>query len=156
MKKSGFKVPYSLENIDQKGLGIIATDDIKKGTLIWKPLYIKRYNEQTFNKLIVHMELSTTIESIRFFLNHIYGWNGFIIELLDDSKYMNHSSNANSGAGDKLGIFDPLGCNYALRDINAGEEITDDYSAYDNPSWYLELCKVYNVESAKDCAKKYI
>ena len=44
---------------------------------------------------------------------------------------------------------------FAARDVAVGEELTDDYSKYANPEWYVELCKQYGVEWAGLVAEKY-
>ncbi len=49
---------------------------------------------------------------------------------------------------------DEMDC-FAVRDIEEGEEITDDYGQYENPDYYVALCKEYNVEWAGRVAELY-
>jgi hypothetical protein len=44
---------------------------------------------------------------------------------------------------------------FAARDVAAGEEITDDYGQYENPAYYVELCRQYDVEWAGRVAELY-
>ncbi len=44
---------------------------------------------------------------------------------------------------------------FAVRDIAVGEEITDDYGQYENPAFYVELCRHYDVEWAGRVAELY-
>jgi len=52
-----------------------------------------------------------------------------LIFCLDNARYVNHSSSANSIAG--VEMFSSV----ALRDIQPGEEITEDYSKYKKARW---------------------
>jgi len=61
-----------------------------------------------------------------------------LIFCLDNSRFVNHSFNANSGASKDENGF----CAAALRDIQPGEEITEDYSKYTLCSW-LKKYKEY-------------
>jgi hypothetical protein len=60
----------------------------------------------------------------------------------DAGRFMNHSSNANCG---------PDG---AVRDIQAGEEMTMDYSFHGNPAWYQDICKKYGVLTEQQVASQ--
>jgi hypothetical protein len=100
------------------------------------------------------------------FFSQIKG--GFCNELQDDSKFTNHSRRPNMGTSSKLkelGVVvlplpgdrepnDDTDC-FASRDIEEGEEITDDYGEYQNPEYYVSLCKQYNVEWAGRVAELY-
>lgn len=56
-----------------------------------------------------------------------------LVFCLDNARYVNHSVNANS-AGDTEQLF-----SRALRDIQPGEEITEDYSGYSKTSWVGQI-----------------
>ncbi len=96
------------------------------------------------------------------------GTGGLCNDLQDDSKYTNHSRNpalATASRLAELGVAvlpiaggrqpdDDVDC-FAARDIAAGEEITDDYGQYENPAFYVELCRQYDVEWAGRVAELY-
>lgn len=93
---------------------------------------------------------------------------GLCNELQDDSKFTNHSRTPNMCTATRLkelGIAvlplpdgrapdDETDC-FAARDIEENEEITDDYGQYENPEYYVALCKEYNVEWAGRVAELY-
>ncbi len=69
------------------------------------------------------------------------GRNGKLIYLAnDDSIYCNHSKD-----GYNIDFADDLGeTEIAIRDIQAGEEIFDNYLMYNRILWAEELCSKYN------------
>lgn len=96
------------------------------------------------------------------------GAGGLCNDLQDDSKYTNHSRRpalATASALRERGVpvlplpggrapDDETDC-FAARDIEPGEEITDDYGQYENPPFYVELCRQYEVEWAGRVAELY-
>ena len=87
-------------------------------------------------------------------------------ELHDDSKFTNHSRSPSMTTAAKLAARglpvllagrapdDSADC-FAARDILEGEEITDDYGEYENPEFYVELCREHGVEWAGRVAELY-
>ena len=96
-------------------------------------------------------------------LEHVYPWDGLVVEILDDGKMWNHSvTKRNSGdhpegdastgggratvgaGGHGWGLLKPRlasgpgdgHSSYAIRDIEAGEEFLDNYALYDELSWF--------------------
>jgi SET domain-containing protein len=138
-------------------MGLFATSFIPKGTLIWryndKPggnvASYRGYEEtrQRLNQLASH-------EERKFFMDHIYLHDGRVNEILDDGKFWNHSETPNTGYGASL---DDLDSSYAIRDIQAGEELLDDYGIYEYPEWFSQLAREYGVSqdfiTIKDSAK---
>lgn len=61
----------------------------------------------------------------------------------DAGRFMNHSCSPNCG---------PDG---ALRDIQAGEELTMDYVFHGNPQWYQDICQKYGVLTERQVAEKH-
>jgi len=76
----------------------------------------------------------------RYFVEHSYHDNGVLNHILDDGKLVNHSHTPNAGAG-----LEPLST-YALRDIEKGEELREDYATCEYPAWFLALCKNYEID----------
>ena len=158
---SCFQVKYSVQNIPNKGKGIVAEQNISKGTIVWKPI-------KSCIKILDSKELESRLTglssvSAKKLLSYLYIWNidgkPHIIELLDDSKFTNHSSKNNMSAFDSKGNMSEF--SYATRDILKGEELTDDYSEYGKKSsdinsyTYYKLCDKYGVESTQEVSIKY-
>ena len=71
-----------------------------------------------------------------------------MIGLIGDCKFMNHSTDPVIKTTDgKTWV--------ASRDLVPGDEIVDDYGTFENPKWYIDLCKEYGVEWAGLVAELY-
>jgi hypothetical protein len=84
-------------------------------------------------------------------LAHILGKpdEGVMFLPMDASQYTNHAvvSEANTGAwfhvfSDSKGI--DITASFALRDIQAGEEIVEDYGDFEDTAWFVELATKHN------------
>jgi len=128
------------------GMGIFVDEDIKKGTLIWK--YNQDVNVRVICKswdgesdLRQYLTTFPSYEQKQDLLIHMYCEHGYCHQLLDDCQFWNHSDNPNTGCNGP----DPFNA-YALRDIQKGEELLDDYGTYEWPDWYLNLLVEYGVD----------
>ena len=122
------------------GLGLFAKRDIPRRTVWWKA---KRTNVLLLNRSqYVTLQSSHLNETIGNLLSiaSIYGYYSAkldsIIICLDNARFVNHSFEPNSGSPQS---GDPLS-SMTLRDIYAGEEITEDYTNYDICSWCEITC----------------
>lgn len=122
------------------GWGLFARRAIPKGAAWWQA---SLDNVILLNQLQVETlmtsQLNTTMESL-LTLTRIYGYYSAsldrIIVCLDNARFVNHSFEPNSGAP---ADGNPL-CSVALRDIEAGEEITENYGHYDGCPWSDLTC----------------
>jgi hypothetical protein len=167
-KPSCLLVPYKVAEIKDKGRALVATAPIKCGECIFKPnpKAMVWFTSDQVQKRIHDIEikngggcdggsnsdLKRTHDVIADFLSHLYGWGGHMIELLDDSRFTNHSANPNM-MNWRGGTLD--GMSFAKRDIAAGEELTENYAEYDCPQWYVDICKKYKVMSTADVVKTF-
>ena len=117
------------------GLGLFARVAIPKGTVWW---HGRREDVMLLEKLqyetLARSERSTLIEqTLEAILMYSYYTreSDALIVCLDNSRFVNHSIEANSGA---LPSADPLS-SVALRDIAAGEEIVENYLDYARCPW---------------------
>lgn len=131
------QVPYEVKFINQlKGRGLIALQPIKKGTLVYDGTSVgKTYfnSREDFE----NWAIGKSKKEIENALSFSYGTSGRIA-LLKVPMFINHSSSPNVKSVDPL--FD---LTYAIRDIDAGEEICEDYSTWDQIDWFDELCNDY-------------
>lgn len=148
------KIPYNLEPTNQidkytevkqseiHGLGLFAKNYIPKGTIWWhaRPQDVLVITKDQF----LTLESSQKIDPLNNFMLHLLNYSYYekdldaLIFCLDNSRYVNHCFNANSGASKDENGF----CAVATRDIQLGEEITEDYSKYTLCSW-LKKYKEY-------------
>jgi len=165
-KQSGFCYLYSVKKKDDKGLGVFAREAIKKGSVVWRHipgLYVV-YDEHSFKAIIEKMSYAEVVYQ----LTHCFGladFPGCMIQVLDDGVLINHSSNANLVANNSAPANASLNANsrdyldtvtkallddrYALiatRDIEIGEEYTNNYNAdCAEPSYFDILYEQYGV-----------
>lgn len=124
-------IPTFLTLSSIHGIGTFALEPIKKGNIIWQfnALVDRVYTEKEYNQIP---------PSFRKFIDK-YGWKipgSITLYLLpgDNDRFINHSDNPNVGTLDiGKSCFD--GCGIALRDIEAGEELTENYREFDKDSF---------------------
>jgi SET domain-containing protein len=102
-----------------KGYGLFAGRDFKRGEIIW---LIDDYDI----KIPLHeYKLLDKTQQQKLNTYSYMDINSRVIIPWDEGKYVNHSCEPNSTA---LAQFDNM--SMAIRDINAGEEIVEDYGCY--------------------------
>jgi len=165
-RENGFRIQYSVEKTEDKGLGVFAREEIKKGSIVWRHvpgLYIV-YDERSFKVLIAKMSRTDVVYQ----LEHVFGLKDFpgcLIRVIDDGELINHSSDSNlvtNNSAPATTSFDVNSRRYlhkvteallddrhslvATRDIEIGEEFTNDYSVEDDcPPYYDVLYEQYGV-----------
>lgn len=128
---------------DIHGLGLFADEFIPKGTLIWKflPGFDQRFTSEQVMAFptIVHQYLA---RHASFRKSNLY------LLCADEGNYFNHSDNPNVHSLKKEGELEmPV---YALRDIKAGEELTENYDEYDLVNDDRNILKKFNLEDELD------
>ena len=117
------------------GFGLFAKKLIPKGTVWW---HAREQDVMIITKdQFIMFDSSAKSPKIENFmtilLNYSYCERDIeaLIFILDNNRYVNHSFNPNSGLPeDGTGL-----CSVAQRDIQIGEEITEDYSKYTIFNW---------------------
>ena len=114
-----------------KGFGMFACAPIKKGEIIY-PICTRLYMSQEVCQGIIKQNKKCAIKTLL-----SWGWatkDKYCLPLGVEG-FVNHSiENANSRN------------RVALRDIEVGEEILEDYGVYDKKyPWYVELAKIFKV-----------
>jgi SET domain-containing protein len=110
-----------------EGIGLFADQFIRKGAVIW-------VFDPRFDILFNHSDVERMSEIQRDLIIHFSYYSiksGRYVYSIDNSRFTNHSSNPNVGE-------EKTGCEgsseirtVALRDIQIGEEITEDYREID-------------------------
>jgi len=112
------------------GLGLLAKKFIPKGTVWWYAreedvMIITKEQFLTIDSSIKSPQMEEFMTILLIYSYYERDINALVF-CLDNSKYVNHSFNPNSGISEDASTF----CSVALRDIQIGEEITEDYSKY--------------------------
>ena len=165
-RKTGFCFRYSVEKTQDKGLGVFARETVKQGSIVWRhvPGVFVVYDELSFRAKIEKMPPANVVYE----LTHVHAFEDFpgcLIRALDDGILINHSNDPNlvtNNSGPARTSFDVNSRRYlhrvteallderyalvATRDIERGEEFTNDYSADDDcPPYYDVLYEQYGV-----------
>jgi uncharacterized protein len=99
------------------GLGVFAGQFIRKGTKIWRFVY-------GFDRFYTRKRLAKLPKPARDYINlHGYQWKNEILLSMDYDTFMNHSENPNTDFHN--------GYVMARDNIRKGEEITNDYRAFE-------------------------
>ena len=104
-----------------EGVGVFAAEAIPAGALIWRL-------EPAFDRLIRYEDIARLPPTFRSFADR-YGYpyphdpTSLVVEL-DNGRFMNHARTPNT-------CFNDPDAGYALSRIDAGEELTCDYSEID-------------------------
>ncbi len=104
-----------------EGVGVFAAEAIAEGALIWRL-------DPAFDRLIRYENVAHLPATFRTFAER-YGYpyphdpSSLVLEL-DNGRFMNYSKTPNT-------CFTDPDAGYALRTIEAGEELTCDYSEFD-------------------------
>lgn len=118
------QVPTRLAPSTIHGIGVFATERVPAGTLVWRftPGFDLDFDPVVVDDLPKHL---------RDWFAH-YGYVDFHVQrlviCLDNARFINHSADPNLRSDYEL---DRFGQDYAARDIEAGEELTADYSEFE-------------------------
>lgn len=146
------QVPYELKESSIAGMGLFATEPLKRGMLLWKcdETSVCTHTAESLRAKLAALSK----EDAKELLEHVYAWEGEVIEIIGDGKYWNHSTTANTGNHPDEGAGDGIS-SYALRDIAVGEELLDDYSAHSSVPWLEEFCKQYEAVSCTQVGNQF-
>jgi len=130
------------------GTGLFADQCIPKGTQIWK-------FTEGFDQKFTREQILGFPELLQIYL-YKYSWRskstGLYCFSSDNGKYFNHSNNPNClseyGGGNEEVVTT------TIRDIQIGEEITDNYSSFEEEQSYGnvldEICLKYHLDDELD------
>jgi SET domain-containing protein len=125
-------VPTKIGISQTHGIGIFARKLIKKGTLVWR-------FKPGFDLSISEADMKTySPEAVLQVKNYGYLDNstGLYILCSDDARFFNHSDNHNVGPLPNQKDLTALSDDFALRDIQEGEEIFCNYDIFDGDTDY--------------------
>jgi hypothetical protein len=136
-----FFVKIKTQKSEIDGTGLFADQDIKKGDIIWKLDHNKINSTLKFidKSILSTLEEEKQTNQILEVLIYCIYKDGKFIYYLDENKYINHSLEPNAFMDKDLTVV-------AIKDIKAGEEITENYNSYEKDDFLLHWYNKYNVE----------
>ena len=137
------QVAFELKDAGDIGVGIFVTRAVMKGAMIWRYSAGINVNVYDAKSAISQLEKFTTRAEARNFLDLTYGLKDLLHEIKDEGRFMNHSDTPNCVTDKNLGHT------YAARDIDAGEQLFEDYTTFDHPDFLYDLLEKYQ------CAPDY-
>lgn len=114
-------VRTTVGNSPIQGIGVFAAEKITKGTPVWK--FLKGFDLE-LPGTAVRALVSPMRETILKYAYRIPGTDTYVLPA-DDARFMNHSDHP------AVGVVDDDGPDVAARDIAPGEELTIDYTTFD-------------------------
>jgi hypothetical protein len=144
LARTGFSISSEVKDTGTKGLGLFTKEFVPKGKVVWRSQVGR--NMMMFVGQNLFRDYLATLdnhEERRAAVEHSYVAHGDVVMVLkDEGKFMNHSDDPNTFSNeDKI----DRDVSIAARDIEAGEELTCDYSAFIFPEWYIQLHADYEV-----------
>ena len=135
----GFSIKADLKMCTNgRGIGVFAGEFLPAGKKIDTN---REHAILTQDQAYVFLEEVPNDEQRRWWLEHIYCLDNLMkcdmVEL--DTMMVNHSDNPTV-------VTREDGYDYTTRDVNIGEELTEDYRTYDTVPYYEELCRKYSVK----------
>lgn len=123
-----------IDNSTIHGIGLFAKEFITQGTLVWQ---LEKGFDIVLNKKEFD-ELPDNAKQSILFYGHYQEEEGGYVLCSDDARFFNHSTSPNCKS--------EIGKTFAIKDINIGEEITDNYIEFDE---LYELKNIINLAPIK-------
>lgn len=130
------------------GVGLFADQDIKEGDIVWQytPDTCIIYTEKQFQSLLESFH-KTERQVIQYYLTYSYYQKYLegLIFCLDNGRFVNHSEQPNLAGPSNVPLELAWQFSVALRDIEKGEELMENYETYDSSEWLEEVCRCYAI-----------
>lgn len=117
------KTSIGLSNLH--GIGLFAAENIIKGKKVW--VFQDGFDLQIDKDFLSKMSIPVQEQILKY--AYFNGYKQKYILCSDDARFINHSSDPNL---EDLDFNEEEGYTIAKRDIQAGEELTSNYEAFDH------------------------
>ena len=112
------------------GIGLFAAETIPANEIIWQ--YSEHIDKIYSEALFLHLCQNLNLYTLQHFLNSTYKRGGRYFYLTDNSRFINHSEQAN------IAFIDDY-TEVSLREINSDEEILENYLlSYDASDFFFQ------------------
>lgn len=108
------------------GTGLFTINPIKQGDIVWQ-YHLGLDQRLTAEELVILPEMTQDFLTTYAYKSNI---SGLYLLCCDHARHMNHSESPNCGERYVTGHSESF--TVALRDITAGEELTEDYSSFED------------------------
>ncbi len=141
-------VKTEVKNSPIAGVGLFAAEEINKGDIVWQysPNTCLLFTNHQFQSLLNSFH-KTERQLIEYYLT--YGYYQEIVQslvcCLDNGRYVNHSEQPTLSTPKDMPANMAWQYSIALRDIQKGEELTENYTTYDSCDWLDAICHSYQV-----------
>lgn len=126
--KDGFLVPVKLDYVPGKGRGVIALEDIPKGTLVWDPLYVARFSSAVdYRRFLASIPSDLACDVMIWAYTETSGDEDQLFTLVSVDLDAGSLMNSITRLEDKN--ISPS--SRAMRNIKAGEELLVDYADFE-------------------------
>lgn len=106
------------------GFGLFAAERIARGTAVWR--FMSPFDQDLSPSVLETLSPDQREWMLKYGYIDLYSKR--LILCGDDARFINHSDTPNIAADFNV---DPYGLDIAVRDIEAGEEITSDYMTFE-------------------------
>ena len=115
-------VKTKIDKSSIEGIGLFAEQFIPKETIIWEyhPLLDRKFTQDEF-------DMFTGLKK-EYLERYCFKFNNCYYLCFDNDRFVNHSNNPNCYSSEYSDKF--IGYTKALRDIEIGEELTDNYNEF--------------------------
>ena len=118
------QIPYELKDAGMGiGDGLFSLENLPSGTIVWKFTAGVNVNIYNGEEAAEYLEKFKDIRDAQRWLDLTYGFKGNLCEITDDGKYMNHCTSPNCRTREN-------GDTYTIREIEAGEQLFEDYTVF--------------------------
>ena len=139
---SGLVIPFEIRQTAEKGRGVFAASRIPKGSLIWHPVQHAYFQDETsFRRFLSSLTWELACDIIQWaYVEETWEDEYTVAVELDVGSFINHAPSGEANAGYMANSEFVV----ASRDIEAGEEILQDYTTFDNDEddrvpWFDEI-----------------
>ena len=133
-------INYEIKEDKFYGKGIYVLENIKAGTCIWTYKLNDNVFEYDEKESISYIQRLPSLELKQRFLELSFGKGNMLCLITDDGRYVNHSNEPNC----KTDLVS--GHCYAIKNIEKGNQILENYNSFTHPPFLLQLLKKYKCE----------
>lgn len=135
-------INYEIRETKNYGKGLYALANITAGTCIWSYKLNENVFEYDAEQSIKYLQGLSSLKAQQRFLDASFGKGNVLCLIIDDGQYVNHAEGAAANCKTDLST----GHCYASQNIQAGDQLFEDYKSFTHPPFLFPLLKLYDCE----------